>query len=96
MIWCIKIYIIAYVKTQKNKIYYPLCQTYSPIVVCDILYIIAVAEEEYKSEFLSTKHIPYLAIKTGLWDRATVLYLHRTVYLYIMCVKPILLYSRRL
>ena len=24
MIWCIKTYIIAYVKTQKNKIYYPL------------------------------------------------------------------------
>ena len=33
MIWCIKTYIIAYVKTQKNKIYYPLCQTYSPTVV---------------------------------------------------------------
>ena len=30
MIWCIKTYIIAYVKTQKNKIHYPLCQTYSP------------------------------------------------------------------
>ena len=30
MIWCIKTYIIAYVKTQKNKIQYPLCQTYSP------------------------------------------------------------------
>ena len=30
MIWCIKTYIIAYVKTQnKNKIYYPLCQIYS-------------------------------------------------------------------
>ena len=27
MIWCIKTYIIAYVKTQKNKIHYPLCQT---------------------------------------------------------------------
>ena len=26
-------YIIAYVKTQKNKIYNPLCQTYSPTVV---------------------------------------------------------------
>ena len=24
MIWCIKTYIIAYVKTQKNKIYYPM------------------------------------------------------------------------
>ena len=33
MIWCIKTYIIAYVKTQKNKIHYPLCQTYSPTVV---------------------------------------------------------------
>ena len=33
MIWCIKTYIIAYVKTQKNKIYYPLFQTYSPTVV---------------------------------------------------------------
>ena len=32
MIWCIKTYIIAYVKTQKNKIYYPLCETYSPTV----------------------------------------------------------------
>ena len=30
MIWCIKTFIIAYVKTQKNKIYYPLCQIYSP------------------------------------------------------------------
>ena len=30
MIWCIKTYIIAYVKTHKKiKIYYPLCQTYS-------------------------------------------------------------------
>ena len=33
MIWCIKTYIIAYVKTQKNNIHYPLCQTYSPTVV---------------------------------------------------------------
>ena len=34
MIWCIKTYIIAYVKIQKKmKIYYPLCQTYSPTVV---------------------------------------------------------------
>ena len=33
MIWYTKPYKIAYVKTQKNKIYYPLCQTYSPIVV---------------------------------------------------------------
>ena len=33
MIWCIKTYIIAYAKTHKNKIYYPLCQTYSPTVV---------------------------------------------------------------
>ena len=33
MIWCIKTYIIPYVKTQKNKIYYPFCQTYSPTVV---------------------------------------------------------------
>ena len=33
MIWCIKTYIIAYFKTQKNWIYYPLCQTYSPTVV---------------------------------------------------------------
>ena len=32
MIWCIKTYIVAYVKTQKNKIYYPLCQIYSPTV----------------------------------------------------------------
>ena len=31
MIGYIKAYIIAYVKTQKNKIHYPLCQTYSPI-----------------------------------------------------------------
>ena len=30
MIWCIKTYIIAYVKMQKMKIYYPACQTYSP------------------------------------------------------------------
>ena len=32
MIWCIKTYLIAYVKThtKKNKIYDPLCQTYSP------------------------------------------------------------------
>ena len=30
MIWCIMTYIIAYVKTQKNKIHNPLCQTYSP------------------------------------------------------------------
>ena len=29
MIWCIKTYIITYVKTQKNKIHYQLCQTYS-------------------------------------------------------------------
>ena len=29
MIWCITTYIIAYVKTQKNKIHNPLCQTYS-------------------------------------------------------------------
>ena len=28
MIWCIMTYIIAYVKTQKNKIHNPLCQTY--------------------------------------------------------------------
>ena len=28
MIWCIKTYIIAYVKIKKMKIYYPLCQTY--------------------------------------------------------------------
>ena len=27
------IYIIAYVKIQKMKVYYPLCQTYSPTVV---------------------------------------------------------------
>ena len=27
MIWCIKTYIIAYVKIQKSKIYYPLCHT---------------------------------------------------------------------
>ena len=27
MIWCIKTYIMAYVKTQKNKIYYPLYQS---------------------------------------------------------------------
>ena len=33
MIWCIKTYTIAYVKTEKNKIYYPLCQTY---IVFDI------------------------------------------------------------
>ena len=33
MIWCIKTYIIAYVKTQKNKIYYPLCQIYSLTVI---------------------------------------------------------------
>ena len=33
MIWCIKTYIIAYFKTQRNKIYYPLCQTYSLTVV---------------------------------------------------------------
>ena len=33
MIWCIKTYIIAYVKTQKNKIHYPLCQAYNPTVV---------------------------------------------------------------
>ena len=34
MIWCIKTYIIAFVKTQKkNKIHYPLCQTYSLTVV---------------------------------------------------------------
>ena len=26
MIWCIMTYIIAYVKTQKNKIHNPLCQ----------------------------------------------------------------------
>ena len=32
MIWCIKTYIVAYVKTQKIKIYYPLCQIYSPTV----------------------------------------------------------------
>ena len=30
IIWCIKTYIIAYVKIKKMKIYYPLCQTYSP------------------------------------------------------------------
>ena len=30
MIWCIKTYIIAYVKIKKIKIYYPVCQTYSP------------------------------------------------------------------
>ena len=31
MIRCIKTYIIAYVKIQiKMKIYYPVCQTYSP------------------------------------------------------------------
>ena len=30
MIWCIKTYIIADVKTQKNKIHDPLCQTISP------------------------------------------------------------------
>ena len=29
MIWCNKTYIIAYVKLQKNKIYYPLCHTYN-------------------------------------------------------------------
>ena len=29
MIWCIKTYYIAYVKSQKNKINYPLCQTYN-------------------------------------------------------------------
>ena len=28
-----KTYIIAYVKIKKMKIYYPLCQTYSPTVV---------------------------------------------------------------
>ena len=33
MIWYIKTYIIAYVKTHKNKIYYPLCQIYSPTVL---------------------------------------------------------------
>ena len=33
MMWSIKTYIIAYVKTQKNKINYPSCQTYSPTVV---------------------------------------------------------------
>ena len=33
MIWCIMTYIIAYVKTQKNKIHNPLCQTYSPAIV---------------------------------------------------------------
>ena len=33
MIWCIKTYIIAYVKIQKIKIYNPVCQTYSPIGV---------------------------------------------------------------
>ena len=33
MIWCMKTYIIAYVKTQKNKIHYPLCQTYSPTFI---------------------------------------------------------------
>ena len=32
MIWCIKTNIIAYVKKQKKKIYYPLCQIYSPTV----------------------------------------------------------------
>ena len=31
MIGYIKTYIIANVKTQKNKIHYPLCQTHSPI-----------------------------------------------------------------
>ena len=36
MIWGIKTYVIAYVKTQKNKIHYPLCQTYSPTVVYKI------------------------------------------------------------
>ena len=33
MIWCIKTYIIAYAKIHKMKIYYPLCQTYSPLVL---------------------------------------------------------------
>ena len=28
--YIIKTYMIAYVKIQKNKIYYPVCQTYSP------------------------------------------------------------------
>ena len=32
MIWYIKTFIIAYVKTQENKINYPLCQTYNPTV----------------------------------------------------------------
>ena len=32
MIWWIRTYVIAYVKIQKNKIYYPLCQIYSPTV----------------------------------------------------------------
>ena len=39
MIWCIKTYIIACVKTQKIKIYYPLCQTYSLTVYNENLYI---------------------------------------------------------
>ena len=30
MIWCIKAYILAYVKIQKNEDIYPVCQTYSP------------------------------------------------------------------
>ena len=32
IISCIKTYTIALVKIQKNKIYSPLCQTYSPTV----------------------------------------------------------------
>ena len=42
MIWCIKTYIIAYVKTQKNKIHYPLCQTYSKHITAETFYMSSV------------------------------------------------------
>ena len=38
MIRCIMTYIIAYVKTQKNKIHNPLCPTHSPTVVYNSIY----------------------------------------------------------
>ena len=100
-------------QNTKNKIYYPLCQTYSATVVCDILYIIAMAEDEYKSEFLSTKHTPHLTITAGLWgdfceyfDKIDcvisaphciyIIYIYMYICIYIMCVKPIVINSRRL
>ena len=33
MIWCIKTYIIAYVKTQKNKIHYDVIVMIAPISI---------------------------------------------------------------